>query len=155
MIDVSEILPHLFLGTFPKSTEDIDRLHRRGVTAVLNGRPTTTWPTGASTGIVWNSTTVKRASRFAGFQCEISITMTCRQLPGCVEVLNELLSQGHIVYVHCNMGVNRSPSIVIAYLHWIAGWSLEKATDHVMKCRSCDPYLDAIQLASEDRRRKE
>ena len=65
------------------------------------------------------------------------------------------MRQGHIVYVHCNMGVNRSPSIVIAYLHWVVGWDLEKATDHVMKCRSCDPYLDAIELASKDRQRKE
>ena len=78
-----------------------------------------------------------------------------RQLPECVEVLDELLHQGHTVYVHCNMGVNRSPSIVIAYLHWVLGWDLEKATDHVLKCRSCDPYVDAIRLAGEDRKRKE
>ena len=68
-------------------------------------------------------------------------------------MLDELLSQGHIVYVHCNMGVNRSPSIVIAYLHWVVGWDLEKATDHVMECRSCDPYLDSIGLAGEDRKK--
>ena len=36
MIDVSQILPNLFVGTFPKSTEDIDRLRREGITAVLN-----------------------------------------------------------------------------------------------------------------------
>ena len=64
-----------------------------------------------------------------------------------------MLRQGHTVYVHCNMGINRSPSIVIAYLHWVQGWDLEKATDHVLKCRSCDPYVDAIGLAGEDRER--
>ena len=74
-----------------------------------------------------------------------------RQLPKCVEVLDELLRQGHTVYVHCNMGINRSPSIVIAYLHWVQGWDLEKAADNVMECRSCDPYVDAIGLAGEDR----
>ena len=36
MIDVSQILPNLFVGSFPKSTEDIDRLRREGITAVLN-----------------------------------------------------------------------------------------------------------------------
>ena len=78
-----------------------------------------------------------------------------RQLPKGVEVLDELLRAGHTVYVHCNMGVNRSPSIVIAYLHWVLGWDLDKATDHVMRCRSCDPYVDVIRLANEDRQRKE
>jgi protein-tyrosine phosphatase len=74
-----------------------------------------------------------------------------RSLPKCVEALDDLLGEGHMVYLHCNMGVNRSPTIAIAYLHWIQGWSLEKATDHVLKCRSCDPYVDAIRLASGDR----
>ena len=35
-MDVSQILPNLFVGSFPKSPEDIDRLRREGVTAVLN-----------------------------------------------------------------------------------------------------------------------
>ena len=43
----------------------------------------------------------------------------------------------------------------IAYLQWIQGWELGKAADHVMRYRSCDPYLDAIGLAGEDRKRKE
>jgi protein-tyrosine phosphatase len=74
-----------------------------------------------------------------------------RRLPQCVEALDELLRQGRIVYVHCNMGVNRSPSVAIAWLHWIEGWDLQEATAHVMKCRPCDPYVDVIQLAGEDR----
>ena len=73
-----------------------------------------------------------------------------RNLPHCIQVLETLLHEGHTVYVHCNMGVNRSPSIAIAYLHWVQGWDLEKATDHVLECRSCDPYVDVIRLASED-----
>ena len=74
-----------------------------------------------------------------------------RQLSECVEVLDKLLSQGHTVYVHCNMGVNRSPTIVIAYLHWVLGWDLEKATAYVTRYRSCDPYVETIRLANEDR----
>ena len=69
--------------------------------------------------------------------------------------LDELLREGHAVYVHCNMGINRSPSIVIAYLHWGLGWDLKKAAEHVMACRSCDPYLDVIALAGEDRAKGE
>jgi len=32
--------------------------------------------------------------------------------------LERLLKQGKIVYVHCIAGVNRSPTVVAAYLHW-------------------------------------
>ena len=38
MMDVSQILPNLFVGSFPKSTEDIDHLRREGITAVLNAQ---------------------------------------------------------------------------------------------------------------------
>ena len=37
-MDVSKILPNLFIGTFPKGPVDIDRLRREGVTAVLNAQ---------------------------------------------------------------------------------------------------------------------
>jgi protein-tyrosine phosphatase len=74
-----------------------------------------------------------------------------QKLPQCVKTLDKLLQQGHTVYVHCNMGVNRSPSIAIAYLDWIQGWSLEQATDHVLRCRPCDPYVEAIRQADGDR----
>ena len=36
MIDVSQILPNFFVGTFLKSPDDIDGLRQEGVTAVLN-----------------------------------------------------------------------------------------------------------------------
>ena len=68
-----------------------------------------------------------------------------RNLPRCIEMLDELLRQGHTVYMHCSMGINRSPSVVIAYLHWVQGWDLERAAEHVLERRSCDPYLEAIR----------
>ena len=132
-MDVSQILPNLFVGSFPKSTEDIDRLRRESITAVLNAQ---TDDDMAYWGVNWRR--LEPYYREAGFEVrrvpvrDFDHDDLRRQLPRCVEVLDELLSQGHIVYVHCNMGVNRSPSIVIAYLHWVVGWDMEKATDHEM-----------------------
>ena len=154
MMDVSQILSNLFVGSFPKSPEDIDRLHREGITAVLNAQTDDDMD---DWGVNWD--------RLESYYREVGIDVRRapvrdfdpddlrRQLPACVDVLDELLRGGRTVYVHCNMGVNRSPSIVIAYLHWVLGWDLEKATDHVMKCRSCDPYVDVIELASKDRKK--
>jgi protein-tyrosine phosphatase len=145
----------LFVGTFPRSTEDIDRLHQQGVTAVLNVQ---TDEDMAYWGVNWNR--LERQHRQVGIEVrrvpvrDFDLDDLRRQLPECVEVLEELLQSGYIAYVYCNMGINRSPSIVIAYLHWVQGWDLENATDNVMKCRSCEPYLDAIGLAGEDRKRE-
>ena len=131
-MDVSQILPSLFVGTFPKSPQDIDRLrHDFGITAVLNAQ---TDDDMAYWGINWSR--MESYYRQAGVEVrrvpvwDFDKDDLRRQLPECVNVLDELLRKGRTVYVHCNMGVNRSPSIVIAYLHWIQGWSLEKATDH-------------------------
>ena len=152
-MDVSQILPNLFVGSYPGSPEDIDRLQNDfGVTAVLNvqtDEDMTCW------GVNWGG--LESHYRTTGVEGrrgpvrDFDPEDLRRNLPKCVEVLDELLHQGHAVYVHCNMGINRSPTIVIAYLHWVQGWELVKATDHVMECRPCDPYVDAIGLAGEDR----
>ena len=73
-----------------------------------------------------------------------------RHLPECVRVLRELIDDGHTVYVHCTAGIGRSPSVVVAYLHWVEHQRLQEAFDHVNSCRPCSPDLQAIRLASRD-----
>ena len=68
-------------------------------------------------------------------------------------MLAELLEGRHTVFVHCTAGVNRSPSLIICYLHWVQGWDLDEAAKHVRKCRSCSPVMEVIQLATRDRQR--
>jgi len=120
-MDVSQILPNLFVGSYPGSPEDIDRLQNDfGVTAVLNvqtDEDMTCW------GVNWGG--LESHYRTTGVEVrrgpvrDFDPEDLRRNLPKCVEVLDELLHQGHAVYVHCNMGINRSPTIVIAYLHWV------------------------------------
>jgi hypothetical protein len=154
-VDVSQILPNLFVGSYPASPADIDRLRREfGVTAVLNVQTDDDmhyW------GVPWRR--LEAHYRKAGIEVrrvpvrDFDPDDLRRKLPQCVDALDQLLEVGRTVYVHCNMGMNRSPSIVIAYLHWVLGRDLEQATAHVLKCRSCDPYIEAIRLASEDRQK--
>jgi atypical dual specificity phosphatase len=153
-MDYSKILPRLYCGSCPESTGDIDALRSEiGVTAVLSlqtEEDLNYWE------INWN----RLAAHYQKLGIDIrrvpvqdfSPDDLRRKLPRCVDVLNELLHSGRTVYVHCNAGVNRSPSVVIAYLHWIEGWALEQALVHVRACRDCDPYMEAIQLATGDAR---
>lgn len=117
-MDVSRILPNLFVGTFPKSPLDIDQLRREfSITAVLNAQ---TDEDIAQWSVDWRR--MESHYRQAGVEVrrvpvqDFDKDDLRRQLPECVEVLDELLREGHTVYVHCNMGVNRSPRSV-------AGWA--------------------------------
>jgi protein-tyrosine phosphatase len=66
-----------------------------------------------------------------------------------------VLRKGHTVYVQCSAGINRAPSTVVAYLHWIRGWDFDEAVRRVKTCRECEPYLEAIVRATEDRLRRQ
>ncbi len=62
-----------------------------------------------------------------------------------VALLHELLSGGECVYLHCNAGLNRAPTIAIAYLHAHQGLSLAAARDFVKARRPCVPYMAVLQ----------
>ncbi len=152
-MDVSSILPNLFVGPSPQSPQDIDQLKLdQKISAVLNVQTDDDMA-------YWGIDLATLETHYRKLKIEVQRIPVRdfdpddlrRHLPECVKALDALLKLGHKVYVHCSMGVNRSPSIVIAYLTWIGGWDFEAAYDHVTRIRSCDPYVEAIQLAGEDR----
>jgi protein-tyrosine phosphatase len=58
-----------------------------------------------------------------------------------VALIADLLGRGERVYVHCNAGLNRAPTIAIAYLHVHRGHSLDAACSLVKASRPCVPYM--------------
>ncbi len=154
-MDANRILPRLFVGACPVDTDDIDRLKQElGITAVLDLQTEDDF---ANWNINWPS--LESHYRSSGIEVRrVSVRDFSPEalrilLPNCVQALRELLGEGHTVLVHCSEGVNRAPSTVIAYLHWIKQWNYDRAVKHVTQCRDCDPYLEAIRLATEDRRK--
>jgi atypical dual specificity phosphatase len=152
-MNLSQILPRLFVGSCPTRTDDIDHLKADyGITAILN----------LQTGhdfdyydLDWGrieahcqklGIEVRRipVRDFEGLDLK-------QKLSQCVRALDELLGGGHMVYTHCNIGMGRSPSVAIGYLVWSQGWNLEDAIEHVTRCRSCSPNLEAIIQAGSDR----
>jgi protein-tyrosine phosphatase len=61
-----------------------------------------------------------------------------------VALLDRLIAAGGRVYLHCNAGFNRAPTVAIAYLHACEGLSLEAARDDVKQRRHCVPYMRAL-----------
>jgi protein-tyrosine phosphatase len=151
-MEISEILPELFVGPCPVRIEDIDHLRREhGITAVLNLQ---TDDDIEQIEYDWKFLQkYYRQSRIALRRVPVhdfDQNDLRKNLPICVQSLNELLRDDHIVYVHCTLGVGRAPSVVVTYLHWIQQWDLELALRHVSARRRCSPNLEAIRLASED-----
>lgn len=149
---LDQILPQLFVGACPVEPADIEQLRKEfGITAVLNLQTEEDF---LFWGISWEQ--LESAYRAADIQLvrvpvqDFNPEELRRKLPACVKALQELLQAGHRVLVHCTLGINRSPSVVVAYLHWIEGMPLENALTYVKQRRSCDPYEEAIRLATQD-----
>jgi protein-tyrosine phosphatase len=67
------------------------------------------------------------------------------RLPAIVERLHALIAAGGRVYLHCNAGYNRAPTVAIAYVHLHHGLSLDDACALVKRRRSCVPYMTALR----------
>ena len=152
-MDYTQIIPRLFIGSHPKTIDDIERLRRESaVTTVLNLQTdedmhsvTLDWqPLEAyyrASGIYLLRIPVKEE------QIELR-----KKLPQCVCTLDRVLAGGHTVYLHCTEGVGRSPTVAIGYLHWCLCWGFDAAVTHVKELRPCSPHLEAIRLAIWDPR---
>jgi protein-tyrosine phosphatase len=67
------------------------------------------------------------------------------RLGGLVALLGRLLDAGGRVYLHCNAGFNRAPTVAIAYLHAGRGLPLAEARDVVKGRRQCVPYMSVLE----------
>ena len=150
---VSQLLPQLFVGSCPANIDDIDSLKTdHAITAILS----------LQTDDELDHSELGR-SRIEGYCDESGIGTQripveafdsedgLRNLSRCVAALDKLLRGGHAVYIHCNLGTVRSPSVVIAYLVWQQGWKVTDAVAHVQRCHPCSPDIAAILLAGIDR----
>lgn len=152
-IDYNQILPNLFIGTFPQGFDDIQHLKDYcWVTAVLSLQ---TDDDLLFRGIDWEGMGI--------FYRNLGIE-TCRipmqdfdhedqrkRLPDAVSVLAGLLSSGHIVYLHCTAGVGRSPVVAMAYLYWCLNMRCEDAIKHVRDRRLCWPFADLLEVSRSEK----
>lgn len=66
------------------------------------------------------------------------------RLDEAVRVVADLIDAGGRVYLHCNAGLNRAPTVAIAYLHVHHGHSLDTACALVKSRRPCVPYMRVL-----------
>jgi atypical dual specificity phosphatase len=153
-MNCDQIQPNLYVGSCPATSDEVETLKECGMTAVLNLQSDADI---AYHAIDWPGLQACYSS--VGIEiCRVPITdfddASLRdRLPEAVRVLTELLHKDHVAFVHCNVGVNRSPSVIISVLHWVEGWDFDEAVQHVCQCHSCSPVIDVIRTATWDQRR--
>jgi protein-tyrosine phosphatase len=142
----SPIQPNIWVGPTLRTPEDFTHLQSLKITAILslqsdddrdyNGVESER-AAAVRVGMVFENIAVK----------DFNNTQLQTRLPECVKALERLLHEGHTVYVHCHVGITRSPTVCAAYLHWCCGWKLDEALAHLRRCRPCFPIEDAIRNA--------
>ena len=67
------------------------------------------------------------------------------RLAAVVAHLTGVVDAGGRVYLHCNAGYNRAPTVAIAFLTAHEGLSVDAARAAMRACRSCAPYMRAVE----------
>lgn len=151
-INFNRILPNLYVGTVPKTFDDVDRLIREArVSAVVNLQTDddfewyrVDWPKIEQYYLHCNI----EAKRYPIRDFELEDLRD--KLPESTAIVDEFARLGHIIYLHCTAGVNRSPTVAIGYLYRYLGYDLETAIRTVKTSRACDPFIEALYACKFD-----
>jgi len=143
--EVCELLPGLFVGEYPR-LEDIGWLHDEfGIGAVLSLQDDDDLTLHQLSLPVLDAAYAQHLIAFcrvpvADFNCQ-SLAASLSQA---LDALRNFVQAGQSVFVHCNAGCNRAPTLAIAYLHAHRGLGLEEARDFVKARRACGPYMQVL-----------
>jgi len=149
MINFDRITETIFVGTYPQSPLDIDRLRDGArISAVVNLQSDVDIE---MLNLNWRKLEEhyvnRRISLYRHPILDFDPVDLTRRMRAAVQRVGELETLGHRVFIHCTAGVGRAPAVAIGHLAWNLGWDLDAAYEFVLSKRTCDPYLEAIRAA--------
>jgi protein-tyrosine phosphatase len=142
----TQILPELIVGEYPRPEDAFWLRAQMGVQAVLSLQDDGDL---AAKGLSWPA--LVRAYEEVGILAgRIGIAdgnpeALFLELDRAVAWLAEQIDAGRRVYLHCNAGVNRAPTVAIAYLHAVRGLPLGAARRLVTSLRTCVPFVSVLE----------
>ncbi|MBM4372369.1 MAG: dual specificity protein phosphatase family protein [Deltaproteobacteria bacterium] len=147
MLDLDIINDRLIVGSRPEDLNDVEQLRRLGITGVLSLQSDGDLNrTGLSWAALWRLQ-VERGMEVHRYSItDFNPQDLIEKLEGAVDQLEELAGRHERVYVHCTAGVNRSPTVSIAWLFMRQGRTLDQAMDEVTRRRTvAQPYPQVIR----------
>lgn len=143
--DLALILPNLFVGEYPTPT-DAAWLRTQGITAVLSLQDDVDLARKGLDLEILEEAYDRAGLRFARIPiADGDLPAFSRLLDSALALLQELLAGDGRVYLHCNAGLNRAPTLAVAYMHTIIGQPLEAACAFVKRRRPCVPYMTFLR----------
>jgi protein-tyrosine phosphatase len=141
----SELTPNFLIGEFPRP-QDVPWLRsEHGVSAVFSLQDDEDlWAKGLDLRLLESAYAAHGVHfrRVAIPDYEPSRMIV--SLDGLLRDLEQAFADGHRVYLHCNAGMNRAPTVAIAFFHVYRGYSLDAARDLVKSRRPCAPYMQLL-----------
>ena len=143
--EVSGILPNLFVGEYPRCEDIHWMVQTFGISTVLSLQDADDLRLKGLDLDALRTTCAERGVEFlrtpvADYDC----ASLAAGLPTALDMLHASLKRDKRVFLHCNAGCNRAPTVAIAYLHAHRGMSLEAARDYFKARRACGPYMQLL-----------
>jgi protein-tyrosine phosphatase len=146
--DASSVGPELWVGSYVEPNDFAWLATALGIRAVLNLQDD--FDLAAKRLVLGDLVQAARASGIAFARAPITdgdVLELARRLPDMVATLAGLIQAHGPTYLHCNAGINRAPTVAIAYLHVHHALSLRRAIDQVKARRPCLPYVTTLEAA--------
>ena len=113
------VTPELVIGSC-EDAENPELLHRFNIDAVLSLEPVRI---------------LKPVACQLILRVQDRIALPEAVITQAVDFIQQQIAQGRNVLVHCQMGISRSPALVLAYLHQHQGLSLQQALARIQQLR--------------------
>lgn len=143
---VSEITGYLLVGEYPRvaDIEWLKREHR--ITAIHNLQDDEDLRINALDIAALEAAAARHGIAYARTPIhDGSSDDVARRLEAALADLHALVAGERRVYLHCNAGLNRAPTLAIAYLRAYRGMSLEEALALVKARRACGPFMTVLE----------
>lgn len=144
--DLTRLLPNLVVGEYPVPADAEWLRDEHGITAVLSLQDDGDL---ASKDLdIAHLERTYHAHRLEFRRVAIpdgDMAAFAERLDAAVTALSQFLDRGKCVYLHCNAGMNRAPTVAIAYLHVHGALPLHRARDFVKQQRACVPYMHLLE----------
>ena len=135
--DIHEIQPGLWLGPCPRSPEFIRALREDyGIDSLVSVQTDADLRAmGLSWATLWRVLMARDIAASRVPIVDFDDSSLRAGLTDAVQAVQSMRAAGRTVYVHCSIGINRSPTVVIAWLVRHGGLSLDEAWQLVRERR--------------------
>ena len=156
MLDLDIVNGKLLVGSRPEDARDVEQLKRLGVSGVLSLQSDSDLSrTGLSWAALWRLQVERGLEVHRHSIVDFNPQDLIQNLEQAVDLLEDLASRHERVYVHCTAGVNRSPTICIAWLFMRQGRTVDAALEEVLRRRTvAQPYPQVIRWLKRLERRQ-